>query len=555
MRGKVKPTVQKSGREAANQKQEGPILSIIIPAYNLEDDIVLCLESVLAQNVEDMEVLVVDNGSKDDTAASIRRVAEKDPRVKPIFLKKNCMPSGARNVALDVAQGKYIHFCDGDDMVPEGAYEELLRVAEEENADVVTGNYSRKYPEENNSVRQFSHYSGQTGYERCFEDGNVTFWNKLFRRSFLQTNNIRIPENLRYHEDYLFFHSLMRKHPKVSFTDRSVYIYTEPCLRKQSDEKESTIRYANARCIADIAYAYENSFQEPIDYQVKELWFKSYSDNISFTMNCCWRWIQDPNERREAFNILKMAFIRIQEAGVIDWYENMHMARFTEIMGVDYPTFCSMQFENYMYIFYQRQGVRPRGANYVITRTTDHSNIVECDRILELGMERIMDDIRTAYGHEIAAVQNTWKSNYFDLLDSALNDYWRQIVSREVKEKLYGQLQNFIAEMRKRNCICEIGSEDDILRFQQIFCVDYATFQVLACSQYMMLCATSACISNVCSSGACSSSENGEYYVPPQPLEYYVAACRNGQLGLRGILKGIAAWLKYKLHQRRREST
>lgn len=167
-----------------------PILSVIIPAYNLENDIVLCLNSVLKQDVEEMEILVVDNGSRDGTSEVLRHYEAKDPRVKPIYIKENCMASGVRNAALNVAKGKYIHFCDGDDMVPEGAYEELLRIAEEEKADVVTENYSRKYPSQGNAIRISSHYQEKDAFARCFESGNATLWNKIFRRSLIENLHI-----------------------------------------------------------------------------------------------------------------------------------------------------------------------------------------------------------------------------------------------------------------------------------------------------------------------------------------------------------------------------
>lgn len=520
--------------------QTGLILSVIIPAYNLEDDIVLCLESVLAQNVEGMEVLVVDNGSKDGTATAIRRIAEKDRRVKPIYLQENCMPSGARNAALDVAKGKYIHFCDGDDMVPAGAYEELLRVAERENADVVTGNYSRKHPSEGNVIRPFSHYQVQDGFARCFESGNTTLWNKLFKRSLIEDQHLRFSMELRHSEDYLMYLQILYQNPVVAYTDKSIYVYTEPYNHKESDKKNTDIRYASLRCVKDGIYVYKQIFAQPINHH-QENWFTGYTSNLYWCMQCSWRLIQDPQERKNAFEALQSALLDVQETTTTcDWTKDGHMERFIEVFGVDFYTFVSMRYEDYMYLFYQRQGICPRAADQMVAREISRLGRSERDRALTLSVARIMDDIRRTYGHAITAARPTWKNHYYNLLDSMLNDYWRQIVSRQAKEELYGRFQKFVAEMRTASRLCAFETEDDIFRFQQIFCVDYAALQALTCSRYMLLCATSAC----------SSGGSSEHYTPPQPLEYYVAACRNGQLGLRGILKGAAAWLKYKLHWR-----
>lgn len=540
MKKKTKSTAQKSSNsKMVNQKE--PVLSVIIPAYNLEDDIVLCLNSVLAQNVADMEVLVVDNGSQDGTAAAIRSIAETDRRVKPIYLKENSMPSGARNAALDVAQGKYVHFCDGDDMVPEGAYEELLRVAEAENADVVTGNYSRKYPSEGNVIRPFSHYQEQDGFVRCFESGNTTLWNKIFKRSLIMNQNLRFSMELRHSEDFLLYLQMLYQNPVVAYTDKSIYIYAEPYRHEESDKTNTEIRYASLRCVKDGIHVYKQIFAQPIDHH-QELWFTGYCSNLSWCLQCSWRLIQNPQERKAAFEALQSALLEVQETTTTcDWTKEGHMGRFIEIFGVDFYTFASMSYEDYMYLFYQRQGIRPRAADRAVMQRMDRLHVKERDQALAQGVEQIIGDIRGAYDHEIATAGRTWKSHYYNLLDSALNDYWRQIASREVKEILYGRLQDFVNEMRTANSLCAIGTGDDISRFQQIFCVDYVAFQTLTYSQYILLCATSG-------GGA---ARGGGYYMPPQPLEYYVAACRNGQLGLRGIFKGIAAWLKCKLHWQR----
>lgn len=534
MKQKAKSASHKSGF-IQPMRDKGTILSVIIPAYNLEKDIGTCLESVLAQDVAEMEVLVVDNGSKDGTGAEIRRYAEKDARVKPIYLKENCTPSGARNAALDVARGEYIHFCDGDDMVPEGAYEELLRVAEEEKADVVTGNYSRKYPAEGNAIRPFSNYQEKDGFARCVESGNSTIWNKIFRRSFLEDIHIRFSMEMRYHEDTMLYWQILALNPIAAYTDKSIYIYTEPYGHTDSDEAITGVRYACVQCTENAMRLYRQLFAKSADHHV-EKWFECYSHHIDWLLQWSWRWIQNPKERREAFELIQDTLLDVQEtATACDWTKGDHMQRFTEIFGTDFNTFVSMRFEDYMYLFYQRQSIIPRAADWGNMRDIERMRGAERDRALAVRMEQAMEDIHRTYCRKIAAARSAWKNNYYSLLDTVLNDYWRQITSHELKEKLYKRLQDFICEMRTENSLCAINTENDIRRFEQIFCTDYAAFQILQYSQYMLLCATNARGGGVC-------------YMP-QPLEFYVTACRDGRIGMRGILKGIRAWIKFKLHR------
>lgn len=531
------------GTSAQAEKWRGPLLSVIIPAYNLEEDIALCLDSVLAQDVKEMEVLVVDNGSQDNTGAVIGRYAEKDLRIKPIYLPENRMPAGARNAALDIAQGKYVHFCDGDDMVPKGAYKELLRVAEEENAEVVTGNYSRKYPMEGDRIREFSHYQAKTGFERCLESGNTTLWNKIFRRSLIEGQHLRFSMNLRYHEDCLFYLQVMIQNPATAYTDKSVYIYTEPYGHEDGDKTASEIRYASARCVKEARELYYQIYAREIKHH-QEIWFRAYSDNINWLLQCSWCIIQDPQEKRDAFNSLQNTLLEVQKTTTAcDWTKKDHMQRFIEVVGTDFFTFCSMSFEEYLYLFYWRRGIRPKAANPMALHGWKILSGEKRDLVLAQNIEQIMEDIYRTYQNKISSARLIWKNHYYNLLDSVLNDYWRQISSRKIKEDLYVKIQGFVSKMREENALCAISSEADIERFQQVFCVDYATFQVLTCGQYMLLCTTSG-------SGCCggSSSNGGSYYAPP-PLEYYVTACRNGQIGMRGILKGFAAWLKYKLRK------
>ena len=95
-------------------KMEKLILSVIIPVYNVEKYLRKCVDSVLAQDIADMEVILIDDGSPDNCGAICDEYAEKDARVKVIH-KENEGVATARNVGLDIARGKYITFVDSDD--------------------------------------------------------------------------------------------------------------------------------------------------------------------------------------------------------------------------------------------------------------------------------------------------------------------------------------------------------------------------------------------------------------------------------------------------------
>lgn len=123
-----------------------PLISVIIPAYNIENYIERCMESVCRQTYRNLEIIVVDDGSKDQTGTVIDRMAQKDSRIIPIH-KMNEGVSAARNTGLDRARGEYIGFVDGDDFIEENMYEFLLKNAQKYQADISHCGYQMVFPD------------------------------------------------------------------------------------------------------------------------------------------------------------------------------------------------------------------------------------------------------------------------------------------------------------------------------------------------------------------------------------------------------------------------
>ena len=121
-------------------------ISVIIPAYNAEATIVRACRSVLEQSHKNVELLVVNDGSRDGTGAALDALAAQDSRLKCIH-KENGGVSAARNSALEVMTGEYFTFLDSDDEMEPGALESLLEKARETGADVVCGSFSSIKPD------------------------------------------------------------------------------------------------------------------------------------------------------------------------------------------------------------------------------------------------------------------------------------------------------------------------------------------------------------------------------------------------------------------------
>ena len=116
--------------------QSNILLSIIIPAFNVERFIESTLKMLIAQNLEKCEVIVIDDGSKDNTLQIAEKIASEDKRIKVIH-QENSGQGQARNKGMDIANGKYIGFVDSDDWIDLNMYEELYNSAITQKVDIV----------------------------------------------------------------------------------------------------------------------------------------------------------------------------------------------------------------------------------------------------------------------------------------------------------------------------------------------------------------------------------------------------------------------------------
>ena len=118
--------------------ENAPLLSVIVPVYNVQDYLSRCVDSILAQSYRNLEVILVNDGSGDSSGSLCDRYAEQDPRIRVIH-KENGGLSSARNAGLDVCRGDYVAFVDSDDWIEPGAYENMLQLALELDVKLVCG--------------------------------------------------------------------------------------------------------------------------------------------------------------------------------------------------------------------------------------------------------------------------------------------------------------------------------------------------------------------------------------------------------------------------------
>lgn len=182
-------------------------VSMIVPVYQVEKYIVQCIESVLNQTFQDFELILVDDGSKDQSGTICDSYAAKDDRVVVIHTE-NKGAAAARNTGLDHASGRYIMFLDGDDYLAENMIARLYEVIEHSEYDVVVCDFLNLLPDEkDNFIVQLQEktVSGREVLE-CLKNGKnygvwTIVWNKIYKRKVVE--NLRFPAG-KYFEDEFF---------------------------------------------------------------------------------------------------------------------------------------------------------------------------------------------------------------------------------------------------------------------------------------------------------------------------------------------------------------
>lgn len=188
-----------------------PKVSIIVPAYNAEKTISRCVESILNQTYPDFELLVMDDGSRDETPAILDRYAAQDARIRVVH-KENSGVSDTRNRALALSQGEYIQFLDADDWVTPDATRLFVRAMEEyENCDMVIADFYRvidKRMSQKGDIDE-ERLITREEYAQYMLHNPADFyygvlWNKFFRRSIIAENGMEMDVNLSWAEDFIF---------------------------------------------------------------------------------------------------------------------------------------------------------------------------------------------------------------------------------------------------------------------------------------------------------------------------------------------------------------
>lgn len=212
-----------------------PKVSIIVPVYNVERYIVRSMDSLVNQTLKDIEIIVVNDGSTDNSKKLIEIYQEKYPNKIKLVDKENGGLSDARNYGIPHATGEYIAFLDSDDYVELDTYEKMYNKAKEDDSDLVECDFIWEYPDRKkvDTGKIYNNKKEMLTYAR------VVAWNKLIKRSLIEEHKMEFPKGLRY-EDVEFFYKMVPYYNKVSFVKEPLIHYIQRSSSISNTQNERT---------------------------------------------------------------------------------------------------------------------------------------------------------------------------------------------------------------------------------------------------------------------------------------------------------------------------
>lgn len=246
-------------------------ITVIVPMYNAEEYIERCIRSIMEQTYKNLEIVIVNDGSQDNSLDICKRLQKRDNRII-IINQVNMGVSKARNNDLDVATGDFISFVDSDDTIKENFYDELIATQIVTNADIVVANV--KCIDDNNQFFPYGNNNLIKNYNKekfikmllNFKIGNAV-WGKLFKQDCIK--NLKF-KNIKINEDFIFFWDAINKSTNFSINFNAQYNYyinINGSLTKKKFTKEnmSMIEHID-NVLEDVNFSYPNLRNDAINY-------------------------------------------------------------------------------------------------------------------------------------------------------------------------------------------------------------------------------------------------------------------------------------------------
>lgn len=261
-----------------NPAETVPRVSVIVPVYNVQNYLRQCLDSLLSQELDNIEIICVDDGSSDDSPAILREYAAQDDRIR-VITQKNSGAAAARNAGMAIAKGLYIGFVDSDDWVDANYYKTLYFEAKRHNADLARAPYRYFYPDKevDDSLNKLLAAKYENKEPLNVNDHTVIPCNAIYKRQYLVENNVNYDASVRNCED-VFFTARATYYAKKSIPVIGAYYH----YRKEVHGQMSVFSPQRAQWLCKINKLTVD-FINSVDYATQ-------SDYMVAYYRCIWRY-------------------------------------------------------------------------------------------------------------------------------------------------------------------------------------------------------------------------------------------------------------------------
>lgn len=312
-------------------------ISIIIPVYNAEKYIKTCLDSLLTQSFNNFEVIIVNDGSKDETFSICNTYKRKDNRIN-IINQSNAGVSAARLNGINQAKGEYILSIDSDDWIEPNMLELLYNTAKSEHSDFVVCDYDKIYQDHIETVQETLASWDNITYLKAQMGGGMwgTYWNKLIKRSLFTDYNIKPIIGITMWDDYVVTNRCAIYAKKISHCPHILYHYNQTntnSLTKQHSEKN----YLDIKKVIDIVLTeiHQNRMDRPLQKEIIKMklvakhyllsskykdfakWYQTYPEINNFAVE----FTNDKNEKTIIRNILAQHYCRARLMQILFSYQ------------------------------------------------------------------------------------------------------------------------------------------------------------------------------------------------------------------------------------------
>ena len=233
-------------------------VSVIVPVYNTENYIDKCLSSLENQDLEEIEVIIINDGSTDNSKNKIMPYIKNNPNKFKYYEKENSGLGATRNYGITKAQGEYIGFVDSDDYIEKTMFKKMYDIAKNQNLDFLECGIVYEYKDKRKNVNE----NFKKNKRDLYINAQAMVCNKIFKLDIIREHNVKFAENLRY-EDLQFFYTFIPYINRFSYTNDIFYHYIQ---------RENSIINSQNDKNSDIFKVLSNVIKEYKDREEYEKW-------------------------------------------------------------------------------------------------------------------------------------------------------------------------------------------------------------------------------------------------------------------------------------------